>query len=73
MKTDTKMTLILLTLAALGAVSTASFAHDFVTYSSAYGNANATVPTVDPIDGSLGASNGGYQSGPRQHRPQKGR
>jgi hypothetical protein len=73
MKTETKMTLILSTLAVLSVVSTASFAQDFVTYSSAYGNANATVPTVDPVDGSIGASERGYQSGPRQHRARTGR
>jgi hypothetical protein len=73
MKADTKMTLILSILAVLGIVSTASFAQDFVTYSSAYGNANATVPTVDPVGGSMSASDLGYQSGPRQHRPRTGR
>ena len=41
MKTEIKMTLILSTLAVLGVVSTASFAQDFVTYSSAYGSALA--------------------------------
>ena len=73
MKTGTKMTLILSTLAVLCVVSTASFAQDFVTYSSAYGNANATVPTVEPVDGSIGASDWGNQSGPRQHRSRTGR
>jgi hypothetical protein len=72
MKTETKMSLILSTLAVLG-VSTASFAQDFVTYSSAYGNANATIPTVEPVDGSIGASDWGHQSGPRQHRARTGR
>ena len=73
MKTETKVTLILSTLAVVGIVSTASFAQDFVTYSSAYGNANATVPTVEPLDGSISASDWGYQSGPRQHRWRTGR
>jgi len=66
-------TLILSTLAVLGVVSTASFAQDFLTSSGAYGNANATVPTVEPVDGSISASDWGYQSGPRQHRWRAGR
>jgi urease alpha subunit len=72
-ETGTKTTLILSTLAVLGVVSTVSIAQNFVTYSSAYGNANATIPTVEPVDGSIGASDWGYQSGPRQHRARTGR
>ena len=73
MKTETKTILILSTLAALSVFSTASFAQDFTNYSSAYGNANATVATVSPADGSISTPDWGYQNGPRQHRVRVGR
>ena len=73
MKSEPKMALILSTLAALSVVSTASLAQDFTNYSSAYGNANATVATVSPADGSVSAPEWGYQNGPRQHRVRVGR
>jgi hypothetical protein len=68
----TKLHLILSTLAVLSLATTASSAQNYITYSGAYGNANATVATVSPIDGGITASDWGYQSGPRQHRPRSG-
>jgi hypothetical protein len=68
MKTATKMALILSTLAVLAAAPAASSAQEFVTYSSAYGSANATFPTAAPADGTLGAPDWGSQTIPRQHR-----
>jgi hypothetical protein len=68
MKTETKMALILSTLAVLSVVPTASFAQNFVTYPSAYGNADATAATVPPVNGGITASDWGYQGASRQHR-----
>jgi hypothetical protein len=73
MKTTIMITLILPTLAALAAAPTASSAQEFVTYSSAYGSANATSPTAAPADGNIGATDWGFQSVPRQHRARTGR
>jgi hypothetical protein len=63
-----KTALTLSTLAVLSVISTASFAQNFVTYSAAYGNANATVATVAPAVGRFTAADWGYA--PRQHRAQ---
>jgi hypothetical protein len=69
MKTETKMALILSTLAVLSVVPTVSFAQNFVTYPSAYGNADATAATVPPVDGGgITAPDWGYQGASRQHR-----
>jgi hypothetical protein len=73
MKTKTKMALLLTTLAALSTVSRASFAQDFITYSSSYGRANATVATVAPVNGGISATDWGFQSAPRQHHSRSGR
>lgn len=72
MKTGTKMALIASTLTVLSVGSTASFAENFVTYSSAYGKAAAT-DAVAPIAGGITASDRGYQSAWRQHRSQTDR
>jgi hypothetical protein len=58
-----KTTLILSTLAAtLSVVSTASFAQNFVAYSSAFGNSHPTIRVVAPVVGRFAASDFAYQS-----------
>jgi hypothetical protein len=73
MKTATKMALLLPALAVLAAAPTASSAQEFVTYSSAYGSANATSPTAAPADSNIGAADWGSQTVPRHHRARTGR
>jgi hypothetical protein len=73
MNTATKMALTLSTLAVIAATPAASSAQEFVTYSSAYGSANATFPTAAPADGTLGALDWVSQTVPRQHRTRTGR
>src|SRR5258708_16527982 len=65
METNMKTTLILSTLvAALSIVSTASFAQNFVNWTSAYGNSHPTI-TVAPTVGRLTASDFDSASAPR--------
>jgi hypothetical protein len=71
MKTGTKTTLILSTFAVLSVAATAAYAQNYVTYSSAYGNATAS--TVAPVDGRISASDLGYQGISRQRRLHAGR
>jgi hypothetical protein len=61
-----KTTLILSAAAAmLFAVSTASFAQNFVAYTSAFGNSHPTIRTVAPAASCFTASDFGYQGAPR--------
>jgi hypothetical protein len=69
METEMKTTLILSTLAAaLSMVSTASFAQNYIQWSSAFGNGHPTVTTVAPIVGRFTASDFGAQTAPRSQR-----
>ena len=65
METKMKTTLILSALvAAMAVASTASFAQNYVTWSSAYGNSHPTI-TVAPTVGRITASDFGSATAPR--------
>jgi hypothetical protein len=63
-----KTTLILSTAATMLFVSTATFAQNFVAYSSAFGNSHPTIRTVAPAVSRFTASDFGYQGAPRLPR-----
>jgi hypothetical protein len=67
MKTGTTIALIVSTLAVLSVGPTASFAQNFVAYSSAYGKAT-TVDEIAPVADGITALDRGYQGAWRQHR-----
>jgi hypothetical protein len=68
MEITMKPTLILSTLAVLSIVSSTSFAQNFVTYSSAFGNAHPTINTMAPVISRFTASDFGSQRVPQPQR-----